>query len=333
MRLPGHRRNLAWVCLVSLSATACGEAVFTPECRIPQRGELARPADAVRLPDGGFAVINFDPDELFCGGFISRFDANGNETADPQLLPVDDKGQQYEANFATIATTATRIWVAGQRYFTILGIRLVDRTIDRVIAGTNTVRVFGAGPDHFVAYEEGVEPGVANLVWYDDAGTRLESLATSNKRLLATTYDVARKRVWLGYGGTPYVEYVDLPDFELHKRSPMGQSESHFFSSMVVVGDVAMATDYAKALVVSWSAETGEPLSTEPVGVRPVALEVGSDQRLWLLDRSGQVYLRDNAQWRLVASAVLNPTAIVPVSGAAWVLDFANSALFNYTVN
>lgn len=308
----------AWLLLTAAFAAACGEAVFSPTCRLPQRGELARPAAAAKLSDGTFAVANADPDELFCGGFISRFDAAGNEIADPQLLEIDG---QYEANFGGMATTATRLWVSGRRYGYLLGIRQSDGVIDKAVTGVYADRVYYAGPDYVVAWT--ARNTIPDLMWFDDNGDLKARDIGSSSPLRATAYDPKRQRVWLAYDGGKNVQFVDLPAIaHTANRFPRGVGIDHNIRGMAVSGDVVYAVDYNAALLLSWDAESGEALGAETVGFLPEAVAI-ADDRVWVLDAAGAVFVRQAGAWRQANAILTRPVAFQVFNDRAWVLDFA----------
>jgi hypothetical protein len=283
---------------------------------------LARPAAAVKLSDGTLAVANADPDELFCGGFISRFDANGLESADPQLLAFDG---QFEANFGGMATTVTRLWVSGRRYGYLLGIRQSDGVIDKTVTGVYAERVFHAGPDYVVAWT--ARNAIPDLMWFGDDGDLRAREDAPSSALRATAYDPKRQRVWLAFDGAKNVQFVDLPAIaHTANRFPRGVGIDHNIRGMAVGGDVVYAVDYNAALLLSWDAEPGEALGAETVGFLPEAVASDGD-RLWVLDAAGAVFVRQAGAWRQAHAVLTRPVALQVFGDRAWVLDFAAQVL------
>lgn len=307
------------LCAAGALLSGCGQAVFTPQCKQPSGSDIARPIDIAALGDGVWAVANSDPDELYCGGFISFHDASGAVVAEPLLLPVSEG---YEANFSTLATSATHLWLSGRRYGYLLGVRKSNKSLDVVVPEVFAERVFSAGPDHVIAWTgRNLEP---LTMWFDaNDGRKLGERVASLNPLRATAYDAARDRLWLAFDGAPSVQYVDLPDFENPvERHPRGVGRSHNIRGMVVVDDIVYGVDYSAAALLSWDADSGAALAAQPIGVFPVALARDDAGRLWLLDGQAAIHVYQDGAWRLANTDLLRPSAFALVDGGALVLDF-----------
>ncbi|RMF18702.1 MAG: hypothetical protein D6761_01995 [Candidatus Dadabacteria bacterium] len=314
-------RRLLWPLVILLPA--CGQAVFSPACRTPEADELARPVAAVPDGRGRLLVVNADTDERYCGGFIAVRDASsGAATAEAVLVPV---AQGFEANFPGGVTADEKLWLAGRRYGSLIGLDIATLEVVVDVPEVFADRLAAMGNDRLLAWT--AKTGDPELIWFDTTGRELGRVVSTLAPLSATAWDPELKRLWLGFAGAGNVQFVDAeqPDV-IHTRFPRGVGTDHTISGMVWHNGVVYASDSAAGIVLSWRSDDGEPLAAEPVGRSPGALAVDARGRLWALDSDGAVLRRDAVGWEVV-TAVGRPTGLLFANQMTWVLDYASSKL------
>lgn len=321
---PAERRRLTRFAAVALAlvVAGCGRGTFAPDCPAPVRGSAAEPVGLVALTDGGVAAVHADTRERWCGGFVSWHAPDGAAAATPTLIEVPEG---YEANFVGAVGTRNRIWVAGRRYGTVVGIGRDSRQVEIVKRGVDAARIAPIDDDRFAVWIDGAR---GTLRVFNDAGREMVDIAVDAAILGATAYDPATATLFVAYDGGSSIRTVDLErGLAGPLQYPLGLGPSYRQRGLALTPDGLFASDVARGLVLRWDPATGEPISAEAVGRNPEAMALGPDGRLWVADATGAVFLREPSGWRPVAADLGRPVALAAVTDAVWVADFSEAAV------
>jgi len=317
-----------WAAAALLLICACGPAQFSPDCRRPSAGELANPIAIAPRPQGGFVVANADSAELFCGGFLQAYTADGAPDGDPWLVETEDG---YAANFSSLAATKRRLWLVDRRFGGLVAMAFDGGEQQRIIKDRRLDRVFRLGPERVGVTRFNI---AAELRVVREDGTFAGAITDpSGAAPIAAVTDASRGLFWLATNGGRNVTAYDLGRLVSVRRDfPLGLQERYRLRGIARIGDVLWASDFRRGVVFSWRAADGAPLEAVRFDGTPEAVRTAAG-RVWVLQANGAVHVRrTDGVWRTSPQRLERPVDLLPDAEGAWVVDFGGDAVVRVAV-